>query len=320
MGSIRRVIFLLHLSAWRTSALLSLFKAALYAVSLLAGIFLLSFILFEIVPVDPARTLLGPNASTSAVERLRKELGLDRPLLERLIGRADAVAHLDLGKSYFDGRSVSEEVSRKFLVTARIGLQASLLALSASYLLNLFAFLNKPFSRVLPIISLGVVMPAFFTTVFSVTAIGLLFPQISLSAAGGLVGWWIPSALAALYPLAVLTNVMRENVARTSEGPAYRAARAFGLSSFSLFHRAILRPSAVTWLAVWIAQLSLVFFSSFVLEIILSAPGVGALLLTAIQRRDYPMIQGILLVNASFFILVSFLGELLFSWLDPRHR
>ena len=289
--------------------------------SLLAGVLCLSFILFQIAPGDPARVQLGPTASQERVQALRKELGLDRPIWQQFFAHVRKVCSLDLGKSIFDGRSVSQEVKDKFAVTATIGLQAALLALLGSYGLNLLAFYSRRFALFLPVINIGVVMPVFFTTIFGALLIGWLFPSISLSSGGNGAGPFsqlLPSVIASLYPLAVMTTVLHEKIKEAKRTNYFRAAQASGSCGMAMFHRTALRPVLVSWLAVWVNQLSLVFFASLVLEVILSISGSGNLLLNAIQRRDFPVLQGILLINACFFIVVTWVSESTYVLLDPR--
>lgn len=296
-------------------------KHLVYGLSLLFGVLCLSFLLFQVAPGDPARVQLGPSASEERVQALRKELGLDRPLWQQFVTHIRNACILDFGKSIFDGRDVSQEVKQKFAVTATIGLQAGILALLGSYGLNLLAFFSRRFSVFLPIVNIGVLMPVFFTTIFGALLIGWLFPAISLSSGGDGAGPFtqiLPSIIASFYPLAVMTTVLHEKIEESKRANYFRAAQASGSCGMALFHRTALRPVLVSWLAVWVNQLSLVFFASLVLEVILSISGTGNLLLNAIQRRDFPVLQGILLINACFFIFVTWVSESTYVVLDPR--
>lgn len=291
------------------------------ALLLMLGAVVLSFILFSVAPGDPARVILGPQASEESVAALRQQLGLDRPLLNQATDHLARIATLNFGTSISNGRPVLGQVLEKFSVTATIGLQAALLSLALSYGLN-FLFHQVPLTLpALGLLRLGVLMPVFLLTVLGAMLVGLLLPQISLSRSGAASGPFtqiLPSLLASLYPLAVMSTVLRDGVASTMERPSYRAARATGMGGWHLFHRSLFRPSVVPWLAAWVNQLSLVFFASLVLEVILSIPGTGSLLLTAIQTRDYPVLQGLILVNAAFFVVLSLLAEWAFATLDPR--
>lgn len=293
------------------------------ALLLLLGAAVLSFVLFSVAPGDPARVILGPQASQESVAALREKLGLNQPLFQQAIDHLGRIAHLDFGTSISNGRSVLPQVLEKFGITATIGLQAALLSLVASYCINLLVHGFPRTVSALGLLRLGVLMPVFLLTVLGAILVGILFPRISLSGGGansGLFTQILPSLLASLYPLAVMTTVLRDGVAAEMDRPSYRAARSIGMGGWPIFHRSLFRPSLVPWLAVWVNQLSLVFFASLVLEVILSIPGTGNLLLVAVQTRDYPVLQGLILVNAVFFILVSFVADWAYIAFDPRVR
>ena len=114
--------------------------SAFYGISLLWGVITLTFMLFFIAPGDPARIMLGLNASEEAVQRLREELGTDKPIWEQYWLHISKLLHLNLGRSTLDGRLVSPEVTEKFLTTLKLGGMGLLIALILSYALNLFVF------------------------------------------------------------------------------------------------------------------------------------------------------------------------------------
>ncbi len=296
-------------------------KGLLNSLALLFGAVTVSFFLFSVAPGDPARVMLGANAPEDQVQALRNQLGLNRPLAQQYLRHMTHVLSLDLGTSLSNGRRVSAEVGEKFLITATIGVQAAIFSLVASYALNFLFFLKPRMAFVLPILRFGVLLPVFLITILGALLFGIAFPSVSLSSGSSAAGPFrqlFPSAIAALYPLAVMTTVLRDRTSQGMAGPAFRAARAAGFHGWRLFHDSAFRPAAASWLSAWINQLSLVFFASLVLEVILSIPGSGNLLLNAIQQRDYPILQGILLVNACFFICVTWFGDVLYSSLDPR--
>ena len=119
------------------SLTLAIIRQGIWAITLLLGVIIGTFFLFYLVPGDPARVILGPNASEEAVSRLARQLGTDQSLGQQLIDYTERLARLDLGRSVANGRSVRVEVVEKFAVTARIGAIAAILALLGSYLVNL---------------------------------------------------------------------------------------------------------------------------------------------------------------------------------------
>ncbi len=307
----------------RRTAVLSLTKRTLEAGSLFAGVVLASFLLFTVVPGDTARTILGPNASEASVARLRSQLGADRPLPEQFAKMLGGLARLDLGRSAIDGRRVSDEVVTKFGVTGRLALLSSLFSLVISYVVTFAAFRWRA-PWVLLISRVGAVTPAYCAGVLAALFFGVLLPIVPLSGYGADGGRWavliLPALVASLYATAAMTGILHARVQEASEGGYARTAEAFGFSRTSVFHRTLLPAIWVPWIAAWVNQLSVIFVASFVLEVIFTIPGTGVLLVQAIQQKDFPILQGILLVNAAFFITMAWASDLAFRWLDPRTR
>lgn len=291
------------------------------AISLFLGVMLFSFLLFNVVPGDPARVMLGINASEEAVARLRHSLGTDRPLLEQWTTYLTHVLNLDLGHSVIDGRNVLGEVTEKFAVSARVGFLGALIALSTSYIVNLLVFFCPGLARLVSLMNFGVAVPTFFSGVLAALVFGVWLPVVPLTSDGtNLLSLLLPGCIAGLYPIALMTTLLHGKLQSTAQASHARAAKAFGLSGLRFFHKTLLHPVMVSWLSVWINQVSLIFVAGFVLEVIFTIPGVGPLLVSSIQRKDYPMLQGILLINALFFIALSWISEGLFSWVDVRVR
>ena len=297
-------------------------KRLIEAGGLLLGVIAVSFLLFSVLPGDSARIILGPNASVEAVEELRRTLGTDRPLAQQFATHLRNLATLDLGRSIIDGRSVGVELVGRFRVSATLGVLAGLMALGVSYATNLTVFLSPRLTPLYHLTRLGVVTPTYCTGVLAALLFGVLFPVVPLGGFGAAdtpwALWCLPAAVAALYPAALMTGILREKIREAGASPFARAAAAAGAAPVRLFHATILPVVAVSWLSVSVNQISLIFVAAFVLEVIFTIPGVGLLLIRTVQQKDLPMLQGIVLLNAAFFIALSWLSETLFDWLDPR--
>ena len=298
----------------------SLVRHAAYSASLLVGCLLLSQALFEAVPGDPARRALGPYASQESVVRLRHEMGLDRPLAHRMVANILSALRFDFGRSIIDGRAVGPEVREKFARTFSLGLQAVAIATTLSLgLLALVHFLPRA-AFLVPLLRAPSVLPSFLSAVLLAIMAALWLPA-AFGASGSsrsLPAPLLPSLVAAIYPASVLVKSLGEKWSSLRSSPHYRSSRALGFSRVQLLTRALLAPSAPGILALVIGQLSVVLFASLVIEIIFSLPGMGTLMLASIQANDYPMLQGILIVNAFVFIALHFVAESIYPILDPR--
>lgn len=299
-----------------------LIRRTCLSLSLMLGTIVVSFLLFSCIPGDPARVMLGPYASESDVARLSQQLGTDRPLPEQLKNQLKNISTLHWGNSIATGKSVLKETTEKFAVTAKVGLLGALIALAGSYILNLLVYFRPASKNLLSIVYLAISAPTFFTGTMAALLVGVWLPLVPLSASSSEelspMQYLVPALIVSLYPLALMTKILSAKIAQFSKEPFYKAALSFGFSPWYVFHKFLLRPSLVSWLSAWSNQLSVVFVASFVVEVIFTIPGIGMLLVSTIQRKDYPVLQGILILNAGFFVAVSWLFDTLFLTLDPR--
>jgi len=195
----------------------------------------------------------------------------------------------------------------------------ALLALAGSYLLHLLAFLVPGGRFLVHTVSGLVAVPSFLSAILAGLLVSLFVPGIALSRTGNNVwnDYWLPVVILAIYPLALLTRVLIGKMTDGRRTLYFRAQQAAGFSDLHLFHRCLLRPALVTWLAALFNHLSLLFLATMIVEVIFTIPGIGQLLASAVQRSDFPLIQGILVVNGVFFILLNFLSEQLYRSLAP---
>jgi peptide/nickel transport system permease protein len=296
----------------------SLLRRIAAALSLLIGVFVLCFVLFQLLPTDPVRAALGPYASADAVKGVRHSLGLDLPPGERFLRGASNLLKGDWGTSIIDGRSVSGLVWQRFLITFKIGLSASLMAAVISLALN-GAATRWPLAGLM--IQWGKrlsYLPAFIFAFSVALLLALLFPGLSLSSDHSTEGLAI--VLASLHPAALLAALLAERFEQEQKSHHWKAARALGHGGFLLLYRSLFRPVAVSWLAAVVNQLSGIIFTVLLIEVTFSLPGLGTLFVAATQRADLPVLQGIILANALLFIGLAILAEIAYNRLDPRVR
>jgi ABC-type dipeptide/oligopeptide/nickel transport system permease component len=295
-------------------------RHAAYSASLLLGALLLAQVLFEAVPGDPARRALGPYASQESVIRLRHEMGLDHPLAERMLANIRSALRFDFGHSIIDGRAVAPEIREKFTRTFTLGFQAVVIAVAISLLLLALIHFQPRAAFLLQLAGTPSILPSFLSAVLVAIGAALWLPAIFGSSGSSRIfpAPLLPSLVAAIYPASVLATSLGARWSALRSAPHYRSARAFGLSRIQLLFNALLAPSAPAVLALVVGQLSVVVFALLVIEIIFSLPGAGTLMLASIQANDYPMLQGVLIINAFVFIALHFLSESLYPILDPR--
>lgn len=284
------------------------------ALLLLWGAYTLCFLLFNVIPGDPARVMLGLNATPEAVAILQEKLGLDRTLTERYFSGISALLRGDFGWSLAESRPVRPLVLDRFGISGLIGGLACLIALFASYAVVAASYLLPAVCWLPAVARLWIALPAFLSAILAAILAGTILPDLPLSGyAIERSGWWgalAPAAIVGLYPTACMISILDAKIRSASLTSHWRACRAFGFSRSHLLHRAGIAPAIDAWTEAWFNQISLVFFTTFLVEIVFSIPGIGDLLLVAIQRKDFPLLQGIVLFNVLFFVIVRFLANL----------
>jgi peptide/nickel transport system permease protein len=302
---------------------MQLLSRGLYYLSLLGGVVLFSFILFHVIPSDPARVVLGPNAEEAQVTALRKELGLDAPLPLQFLLYLGKVVRLNFGHSYVDRRSVSQEVGSKLKVS--LILLACSFSLSFIYLVGVIVaelLLRRPVGDYLDF--LWVSTPTLFSGVLVALLSIRFYPFTTFSGTFDRMEDYLyflpPAFVLALYPMAILSRIVRGEI-RTIERSMYiRTARAFGIPERTILSKHILKNALVPFLAAFSNQIPILFTGAFIVEVIFSLPGIGSLLITSILQRDFPMLEGIVILNSLVILLVYLAVEAIYPFVDPRIR
>ena len=297
-------------------------KRITYYSSLFLGITLFTFILFHMIPADPARIVLGPNADEQQVEVLRKELGLDKPLSHQLINYLSKVIQFDFGESYVDKRPVFYEVFEKFKVSL------VLVSFSLFFVLFYILFVISCPPQVYWLIELlnylFVSTPTFFIGVVVAILTFLFYPFTSFSGdfqSSADYFYIIPPAFVlALYPMGILARILKQEMERINNSAFITFARSQGLPELKIRFKYILKNALIPFLAAFSNQLPMLFTGAFIIEIIFSLPGIGSLLVKSILQKDFPMLEGIVMFNGSLFILINLLFETLYPIIDPRIR
>lgn len=291
------------------SALLHL----IWPVSLLLGLCVLTFFLSYVAPGDPARIILGPNARPDSVAELRTEMGLDRPLITQFGSFMGEIVTGKWGNSWISRQPVLREIGDHLRPTVLLGLFASIYSIAIALLLNAVVFvfprLGKP---LIPFLRLGIALPSFVVAVAA--ALVTTRMQFWTSGAAGMDGqsalnYAVPAISVALYPACVMTTLLRDRFSDILSSSFFRSARASGYSPADLFYRVLLRNSWATLFTAWVNQISLLVFSTIIVEYVFSFRGLGTLLMRSIQGKDLPVLSGIILLNGFFFLVVRALSQ-----------
>lgn len=303
-----------------------------WLIGTLLAVSFFTFMLVSLLPGDPAVIILGAGGvSPEAVEALRLELGLDRPLLVRYFDWLGSALSGDLGRSPMTGQTVTDAILARVPVTLQLGLMAIAIALVLAIPLAMISAYAAGSRLDRLISSTGFALmsvPSFMMAIFLmlIFAVNLnWFPAtgwvpFSVSPAANLRGALLPAFSLAMIELALYMRLLRTDLIGTLQQDYITLARAKGLANHTILLRHALRPSSFSLMTVVGLQLGGVISGAIIVEEIFALPGVGRLLYQSILQRDLLMVQGIVLFIATTYVVVNFVVDLCYSLLDPRIR
>jgi peptide/nickel transport system permease protein len=308
------------------------------------GASVIVFAMLEILPGDPALTMLGVDAPESAVLALRQELGLDRPAWERYSDWIAGIFHWELGTSYTYKVPVTELVAARLEVTLPLALSAMVLAAAIALSLGLYAASRH--NRlgdygVMGFSQLGLAVPDFWFGILLIIAFAIL-PNYCLPGlqpvcqfvqlpAGGFPGWdegigavaralLLPVAALTLSLAAILTRITRSAVLEVWREDFVRTARAKGLARRATLWRHVLRNALIPVITIMGLMFANVMAGTIVIENVFSLPGMGNLIFGAISNRDLEVVKNVVLMLAGLVVIVNFVVDILYAVIDPRIR
>ncbi|WP_270935145.1 ABC transporter permease [Falsiroseomonas oryzae] len=303
----------------------------LAALPVLLIVSLLSFGIVWIVPGDVAAEMAGPTATAEELARLRERLGLTRPWHEQLVGWYGALLQGDLGESILLRQGVAAAIVERLPVTLSLTFTALAIAFVAGTALGTLAAVRagKAADRAaMGTALIGFSIPDFwlglvFVYVFAVV-LGWLPTGGYVPFATDPLGWarsmLLPAATLALAQMGLFARMTRAAMLEVLQQDYIRTARAKGMPGWIVVGKHALRNALIPVVTVAGIACGVLLGGAVVIESVFSLPGVGRLIVGAIQRRDYPVIQGGLLLTATIFVLVNLVVDLLYATLDPRIR
>ena len=287
----------------------------------LFGALSLVFLLVHLIPGDPVEVMLGETASGADKQELRRALGLDKPLATQYRTFLTKLAAGDLGSSLFEQASVSEIIGQRLPATLELALCAMIAALAISFPLAFLAA-RRPGSgadRMALLFSLlGLSLPNFWLGPLLMILFSIQLGWMPVSGRGGVLHVVLPALTLGLGMAAILTRMLRASLLQVASAEFVQTARAKGLSEKSVWLKHMLRNALSSVVTIMSLQFGALLAGSLITETVFGWPGIGRLTVQAIQTRDYPLVQGCVLVIAVAYVLVNFFTDILYKWVDPR--
>ncbi|MFP3952890.1 MAG: ABC transporter permease [Candidatus Acetothermia bacterium] len=292
---------------------------------------LIIFTVVRVIPGDPAQLILGMNAAPENLKALREDLGLNRPMVVQYLDWVRGLLHFDLGESITYNKPVSTLILHRLGVTLPLTALAAILGLLIALPMGVFAATRRSKGMDMGIITisqLGMSIPAFW---FGILLLTLFSVNLGLLPAGGFPGWLkgpvrallsltLPVLTLGLIQSAALTRMTRASVLEVLASDFVRTARSKGIPERNVLFKHVLKNSSISIVTLVGLQVGQLLAGAIVVEMVFHLPGLGRLLMTALQQRDLPLVQGIVTVLVAAIIIVNFLVDFIYSTIDPRIR
>jgi len=289
------------------------------------------FALLHLTPGDPVDAMMAESVDASAKESLRRELGLDRPIAVQYAAWMGRLLKGDLGRSIRNGEPVIENVSRRIRPSLELASLAMLISLLVAFPVAIVSAVrhNTGVDRAGTTFALfGICMPNFLLALLLIFVFGVTLRWLPISGYldpleegwSGLRSLVLPAVTLGLALAAVITRTLRSSLLEALAEDYVRTARAKGLSEYVVIRGHVLKNALIPVVTVLGLQLGTLIGGAVITEYVFALPGVGRLVVDAVFARDYPLVQGVILLIALGFIVSNLLVDLLYGWIDPRIR
>jgi len=306
-------------------------KRLITLVPILLLVAVIAFMLMHLTPGDPAAIMLGPEAMPKDIEQLREELGLTKPIPVQFVLWISRALQGNFGNSYYYGKPVLEVIVQRLEPTFLLTSYALVIAVLIGIPCGVVAAVRSDSSvdqTTMVIALLGVSMPQFWLALnmiilFSVN-MGWFPPTGYRPLSSGLVSnleyLFMPAFALGFGQAALIARMTRSTMLEVIREEYIKTARAKGLREFFVIMKHALRNAFVEIITVIGMAFAVLMAGAFVIEIVFNIPGVGSLVINAVKRRDFPVIQGAMIFIASVIVLVNLVVDIIYVYLDPRIR
>lgn len=281
------------------------------------------FISVRLAPGDPAQAIAGQAASGEIVEQIRRDLGLDRPLLEQYARFLWGLAHLDLGRSIFSRLPVAVEIGARLPSSLILAVGATIVASIVGTLAGILAATRRRTLfdyAVMGSVAVVLAVPSYVLALVLILVFAVQLRLLPASGSSTPLHYVLPIVTLAAPAATIIARQTRSAVLETLRQDYVRTARAKGLIELEVTGRHALPNALIPVLTVVGIQFGAFLSGLVIVETIFGVPGIGGLIVERILERDYPVVQGAVLVLAAFMVLINLIVDLLYAVVDPRIR
>ena len=298
-------------------------RRLLQAVPVIFGVLVITFAVTRLTPGDPAEIMAGLEASPEAVESIRVALGLDKPIVTQFVISVRDISRGDLGRSFFLGRDVSELIGEALPRTAQLALVALAFTVVIGIPTGIMSAVRKDTwidgaARGTALV--GVSIPPFFAGLLAILVFSYYVTWFPSFGSGTWKHLVLPGFTLGLFSTGLVMRLTRSAMLDVLSEDYVRTARAKGLSERTTLYVHALRNASIPVVTVIGLQLGGLLSGTVLTETVFSYPGIGRLLARSIFERDYPVVQGLILLIAMIYVAVNLLVDVVYSLIDPRIR
>jgi ABC-type dipeptide/oligopeptide/nickel transport system permease component len=286
----------------------------------------ITFALGRFGPGDPVEVLMGQYADPEVVERIREQRGFNDNIFVQYGRYVKNITRGDFGESFkYRGRTVSELLRKKMWVSAQLNIAALFLSVSVGVPLGLFSALKQGTAwdtGTVAFTLLGQSIPVFLTAPLVLIIFALKLDILPTHGWGGLFDTRVilPALVMGVPGIAIITRLTRASTMEVISQDYIRTARAKGLSEMTVQRRHVLRNAMIPVVTMLGFSLAGIAFTSFIVERFFGIPGIGNLFIESIFARDFPIINAVIIIGTTMFVLANLIVDLIYPWLDPRIR
>ncbi len=296
-------------------------KRLVFLIPILYCVVTIVFFLVHIIPGDPVDFILGERAMATDRARLVRELHLDKPIWVQHSMFVSGLLHGDLGKSIYDQRPVSKLLLEHFFPTLKLALVAILIAVGLAIPLGFISAVRRDTvidHTSMSLALFGISIPHFYLGPLLILLFSIHLGWFSVSGDEGVRSIILPAVTLGTGLAAILSRMTRASMLEVMRADYVRTARAKGLPEWKVLLKHAFRSALIPVVTIIGLQFGALLAGTVVTEKVFNWPGIGSLLIQSIERRDYPVVQGGVLVIAFLFILVNMLTDILYAYIDPR--
>jgi len=284
------------------------------------GVITLVFLILQLSG-DPALLLAPQGATAKDIALIRSQFGFDRPMIIQYADYLWKLIHFDLGTSFVQDLPVSEIIRARVPYTIYLASASLVVALCVGLPVGIITgvYRGKPIERMLmPIVLIGQSMPTFWTGILMIMLFAITLGVLPSSGAEGPSSVIMPAVSLGALSMATFARILRTSIIEELSKDYVRAAKAKGISFLKVLSRHVLRNASIPLITIGALELAMLLAGAVIVETVFAWPGLGQLAVQAIDARDFPVVQALVLLGSMVYIFLNFLADILYSVVDPR--